>query len=58
MARPFFFWVDGLLNIEKLTRPSDFETRLSTRDAGSRRICPVVAWLATTHFVGEVIGFG
>ena len=45
-----FFWVDGLLNIEKLTDISDFE-RLTHKNRRMTGHLPV--WLATNHFVGE-----
>ncbi len=45
-----FFWVDGLLNIEKLTGASDFE-RLTHQ--GRRMTGHLPVWLATNHFVGE-----
>ena len=45
-----FFWVDGLLNIEKLTPASDVE-RLKHK--GRRMTGHLPVWLATNHFVGE-----
>ena len=45
-----FFWVDGLLNIEKLTEASDAE-RLKHKNRRSTGHLPI--WLATNHFVGE-----
>src|SRR5689334_21137443 len=45
-----FFWVDGLLNIEKLTDISDYDrlTHKNRRMTGHLPVC-----LATNHFVGE-----
>jgi flavin-dependent dehydrogenase len=45
-----FFWVDGLLNVEKLTDISDFD-RLTHKNRRMSGHLPV--WLATNHFVGE-----
>jgi len=45
-----FFWVDGLLNIEKLTDISDYD-RLTHKNRRMTGHLPV--WLATNHFVGE-----
>ena len=45
-----FFWVDGLLNIEKLTDPSHTETLLHKN---RRKLGHTPAWLATNHFCGE-----
>jgi len=45
-----FFWVDGLLNIEKLTSASDVQ-RLTHQNRKMTGHLPV--WLATNHFVGE-----
>src|SRR5437773_907029 len=45
-----FFWVDGLLNIEKLTDASDLE-RLTHKNRRMTGHLPVR--LATNHFVGE-----
>lgn len=45
-----FFWVDGLLNIEKLTEASDRE-RLTHKNHRMTGHLPI--WLATNHFVGE-----
>jgi len=45
-----FFWVDGLLNIEKLTDASDAQ-RLTHQNRKMTGHLPV--WLATNHFVGE-----
>lgn len=49
-----FFWVEGLLNIEKLTRLSSPEARLNCqrRQLGHFPVC-----LATNHFVGEGFWF-
>jgi flavin-dependent dehydrogenase len=49
-----FLWVDGLVNIEKLTDLSPQEIRLR-RDRASTGHLPV--WLATNHFVGEGFWF-
>jgi flavin-dependent dehydrogenase len=45
-----FFWVDGLLNVEKLTDLSDSQ-RL--RHKSRRAIGHLPVWLATNHFAGE-----
>jgi flavin-dependent dehydrogenase len=45
-----FFWVDGLLNIEKLTGLSDRQ-RLIHKNR--RRTGHLPVWLATNHFAGE-----
>lgn len=45
-----WFWVDGLLNIEKLTELTPQGVRLR-RDRSSTGHLPV--WLATNHFCGE-----
>lgn len=45
-----FIWVDGLVNIEKLTDLSPTEVRLK-RDRAAIGHLPV--WLATNHFMGE-----
>jgi 2-polyprenyl-6-methoxyphenol hydroxylase-like FAD-dependent oxidoreductase len=45
-----FFWVDGLLNIEKLTELSHTESLLHKN---RRKLGHVPAWLATNHFCGE-----
>src|SRR5437016_362020 len=45
-----FFWVDGLLNIEKLTAATDFQ-RLTNKNRRMLGHLPV--WLATNHFCGE-----
>jgi 2-polyprenyl-6-methoxyphenol hydroxylase-like FAD-dependent oxidoreductase len=45
-----FFWVDGLLNIEKLTGLSDGQ-RLIHKNRRMTGHLPV--WLATNHFAGE-----
>lgn len=49
-----FFWVEGLLNIEKLTSLSPNEIRLR-KDRASLGHLPV--WLATNHFMGEGFWF-
>jgi len=49
-----FLWVDGLVNIEKLTDRSPREIRLR-RDRTVTGHLPV--WLATNHFVGEGFWF-
>lgn len=45
-----FFWVDGLLNIEKLT---DLSPRASRMNRNRRMTGHLPIWLATNHFVGE-----
>ncbi|HEY6249478.1 MAG TPA: hypothetical protein VI685_05930, partial [Candidatus Angelobacter sp.] len=45
-----FFWVDGLLNIEKLTEAT-CKQRLTHKNRNMTGHFPV--WLATNHFVGE-----
>lgn len=45
-----FFWVDGLLNIEKLTSATDRQ-RLTHKNRRMTGHLPV--WLATNHFTGE-----
>lgn len=45
-----FFWVEGLLNIEKLTDKSHAERLL---DKNRRMLGHLPAWLATNHFCGE-----
>ena len=45
-----FFWVDGLLNIEKLTAAND-KQRLTHKNR--KHIGHLPVWLATNHFVGE-----
>ena len=45
-----FFWVDGVLNIEKLTELSPTQARLHSR---RRMTGHLPVWLATNHFVGE-----
>jgi 2-polyprenyl-6-methoxyphenol hydroxylase-like FAD-dependent oxidoreductase len=45
-----FFWVDGLLNIEKLTELSHKEMLLHPN---RRKLGHIPAWLATNHFCGE-----
>jgi flavin-dependent dehydrogenase len=49
-----FFWVDGLLNIEKLTEASDAQ-RLTHKHHKMTGHLPI--WLATNHFVGEGFWF-
>jgi len=49
-----FFWVDGLLNIEKLTDATDRQ-RLTHKNRKMTGHLPV--WLATNHFVGEGFWF-
>jgi 2-polyprenyl-6-methoxyphenol hydroxylase-like FAD-dependent oxidoreductase len=49
-----FFWVEGLVNIERLTDLSPREIRLR-RDRAATGHLPV--WLATNHFVGEGFWF-
>jgi flavin-dependent dehydrogenase len=46
----FFWWVDGLVDIEKLTDLSPHEVRL---DHGRRRTGHLPSWLATNHFCFE-----
>lgn len=45
-----FFWVDGLLNIEKLTEAGDRQ-RLVHKNRTKTGHLPI--WLATNHFAGE-----
>jgi 2-polyprenyl-6-methoxyphenol hydroxylase-like FAD-dependent oxidoreductase len=45
-----FFWVDGLLNIEKLTELTHTEMLLHKN---RRQLGHTPAWLATNHFCGE-----
>lgn len=45
-----FFWVDGLLNIEKLTELSHKEMLLHPN---RRKLGHIPAWLGTNHFCGE-----
>jgi len=49
-----FFWVDGLMNIEKLTEASDTQ-RLTHKHRKMTGHLPV--WLATNHFAGEGFWF-
>jgi 2-polyprenyl-6-methoxyphenol hydroxylase-like FAD-dependent oxidoreductase len=49
-----FFWVDGLMNIERLTGRSLAQTRLNKQRCMTGHL-PV--WLATNHFVGEGFWF-
>jgi 2-polyprenyl-6-methoxyphenol hydroxylase-like FAD-dependent oxidoreductase len=49
-----FFWVEGLVNVEKLTDRSPREVRLK-RDRAAIGHLPV--WLATNHFCGEGFWF-
>lgn len=50
----YFLWVEGLLNIEKLTALSPREIRLK-RDRSALGHAPI--WLATNHFAGEGFWF-
>jgi 2-polyprenyl-6-methoxyphenol hydroxylase-like FAD-dependent oxidoreductase len=45
-----FFWVDGLLNIEKLTELSRTQSLLHKN---RRKLGHIPAWLGTNHFCGE-----
>ena len=45
-----FFWVDGLLNIEKLTELSHAQSLLHKN---RRKLGHIPTWLATNHFCGE-----
>jgi len=49
-----FFWVDGTINIEKLTRAT-MKERL--RHASKRQLGHLPMWLATNHFMGEGFWF-
>jgi flavin-dependent dehydrogenase len=49
-----FFWVEGLLNVEKLTNLSPTQIRLR-QDRSALGHFPV--WLATNHFAGEGFWF-
>src|SRR5881392_2382177 len=49
-----FFWVEGLVNIEKLTDSSPQEIRLKKERAATGHL-PI--WLATNHFCGEGFWF-
>ena len=49
-----FFWVDGLVDIERLTKLSLKERRL-TKDRQATGHLP--SWLATNHFMGEGLWF-
>ena len=49
-----FFWVEGLLNIEKLTDSAPREIRLN-KDRAAIGHLPI--WLATNHFCGEGFWF-
>src|SRR3989442_382186 len=49
-----FFWVEGLVNIEKLTDRSPKEIRLRSNRAATGHL-PI--WLATNHFCGEGFWF-
>jgi 2-polyprenyl-6-methoxyphenol hydroxylase-like FAD-dependent oxidoreductase len=49
-----FLWVEGLLNIEKLTGLSPSEIRLHTH---RRMTGHLPVWLATNHFMGEGFWF-
>ncbi|HUP43334.1 MAG TPA: hypothetical protein VM599_09000 [Thermoanaerobaculia bacterium] len=46
----FFWWVDGLVNVEKLTDSSPREIRLNP---ARRQLGHLPFWLATNHFCGE-----
>ncbi|HEX2163671.1 MAG TPA: tryptophan 7-halogenase [Thermoanaerobaculia bacterium] len=46
----YFFWVDGLLDVEKLTAKSRKEVRLR---ADRSTLGHIPFWLATNHFCGE-----
>ncbi|MEL7059379.1 MAG: tryptophan 7-halogenase [Acidobacteriota bacterium] len=50
----FFWWVDGLVDIERLTGQTHRERRLDPR---RRRIGHLPQWLATNHFMGEGFWF-
>ncbi len=50
----FFWWVDGLVDVEKLTARSRREVRLDRRRAAQGHL---PAWLATNHLVGEGFWF-
>ncbi len=49
-----FFWVDGLVDIDKLTGLSPAARRLKQ---GRREIGHLPVWLATNHFMGEGFWF-
>src|SRR5260370_8970933 len=49
-----FFWVEGLVNIDKLTDHSPQEIRLNKERAA---IGPLPFWLATNHFCGAGVWF-
>jgi flavin-dependent dehydrogenase len=49
-----FFWVEGLLNVEKLTRLSPQAIRLRP---DRNRVGHLPVWLATNHFCGEGFWF-
>ena len=49
-----FVWVDGLVNVEKLTGESHQE---SLRNPNRRHLGHLPAWLATNHFCGEGFWF-
>ncbi|MBT5874260.1 MAG: hypothetical protein HOH43_12645, partial [Candidatus Latescibacteria bacterium] len=49
-----FYWVDGLVDIEKLTELSPKEIRLNT---DRRKLGHLPLWLATNHFMGEGFWF-
>ncbi len=50
----FFWWVDGLVDVEKLTARSRREVRLDRRRSALGHL---PAWLATNHLVGEGFWF-
>jgi 2-polyprenyl-6-methoxyphenol hydroxylase-like FAD-dependent oxidoreductase len=50
----FFWWVDGLVDVERLTDQTLRERRLSRR---RRKTGHAPSWLATNHFVGEGFWF-
>ncbi len=50
----FFWWVDGLIDVERLSDQTPRERRLDPR---RRRQGHLPAWLATNHFVGEGFWF-
>lgn len=50
----FFWWVDGLVDVERLTDATPRERRLDRR---RRRQGHLPAWLATNHFMGDGFWF-
>ncbi|HRC84290.1 MAG TPA: lycopene cyclase family protein [Thermoanaerobaculia bacterium] len=50
----YFWWVEGLIDIEKLSSRSGRERRL---DPSRRTLGHLPSWLATNHFVGEGFWF-